>query len=415
MNTMRIPEIPRAATAAACLAAFLGVVLAAGSLVGCSDNRMSLNEFLELQRTAAEPSPAETPVCAAATGPAETQPAATQPAADQFWGPYKVGPGDVLAILISGVEQTGVAAPMQSRVDRDGNIDLPIVGKLSVAGLELQDVEDVIQNAYVPSVYRQAAVHVELARPEMAYVLVTGAVSQPGLVQLPRSQRNLLYAIAGAGGVSNVSSGEVLLRRLRTGEQTRVNILEPEQLQRALTMAPLQNGDVVVVQAAAPNVVFVGGLVQAPHQQVNPPGTTMNVLQALASAGGLRTDVTPTELTLIRRLPDGRDLHVKLDVDRIQKGKDPNITLAPGDILWAPETVLTRVQAWANQNLFLRAGVSATVTYNVSGLDFLNDNAKRSAFGVTGNNLEQAFDPFGFLIRQNQLSNINNQIPGPIP
>jgi protein involved in polysaccharide export with SLBB domain len=266
----------------------------------------------------------------------------------------------------------------------------------------------------VPSVYRQISVHLELIRPDTVTVLVTGAVTTPGLVQLPRTQRNLLYAIAGAGGASNIASGEVTLRSLRNpSQEATFNLLQPAQLQEALAMEPLQNGDIVTVQAAPPNAIFIGGLVMAPHVQVNPPGTQMNVLQALASAGGLRTDVTPTELTLIRHMPDGKDLHVKLDVERIQKGKDPNFNLAPGDILWAPDTLLTRAENWVNQNIFIRGGFTAVATYNVTGLDFMNNNAKQSALGINNVSLENTFDPFGFLIRQQQLSGIQNQLPAP--
>lgn len=388
--------------------------MALTAVFGCGgDNRISIDEFMRVQQAATEAPPVAGGMFVAATQPTGEAPA-TQPV-DQYWGPYRIGPGDVLTVVLSGIEQTGVVAPIQARVSRDGTIQLPLVEQpIPIQGLELSEAEDTIRRTYVPSVYRQASVHVQLARPEMVSVLVAGAVAQPGLVQLPRTQRNLLFAIAGAGGVSQLASGEVVLRRLRTQEETRYNLLMPGQLQQVLTSAPLLNGDVVIVQAAAPNVIFIGGLVQAPHQQVNPPGTEMNILQAIASAGGVRTDVTPSEITLIRRLPDGKDIHVKLDLDRIQKGKDPNVVLAPGDIVWVPETLLTKAQDWANRNLFIRAGASAIVTYNVTGLDFINSNAERATFG-TGGDLEDRFDPFGFLIRDQQLQNINNQLPPPVP
>lgn len=389
-------------------AGMVAVLLVSVAMIGCSDHRISLQEFLRMQE--------QTPPGQAAAVPSEA--AATQPAAaapvDQYMGPYRTGPGDILAVTITGIEQTGVIAPIQARVDREGNIDLPIAGKVHVADMEMQDVEKAIQEAYVPSVYRQASVHVDLIRPEMANVLVTGAVTTPGLVQLPRTQRNLLYAIAGAGGASQLASGEVVLKRLRNPDESVVfNLREPEQLQRALTMEPLQSGDIVIVNAAQPNAIFIGGLVMAPHVQLNPPGTHMNVLQAIASAGGLRPDLTPTEMTLIRRTPDGKDVHVKLDVERIQTGKDPNITLAPGDILWVPDTWLTRVEDWANRNLYIRGGFNFVATYNVTGLSYMNDTAARANANNVGGTLQNTVDPLGFLVNQQQINNIQNQLPPP--
>ncbi len=388
---------------------FLALPLLAGSVPGCADNRVPLSHFLATQH------PVEPPPAPAASQPAESP--ASQPAfvADQYIGPYKVGPGDILAVVITGIEQTGVVAPINVRIDRDGNIDLPIVGRVHVADQELQDVEKTIQAAYVPSVYRQAAIHAELLKPQMTTVLVAGAVTTPGLVQLPRTQRNLLYAIAGAGGSSQIASGEVVLRRLRNPDQTvTYNLLQPEQLQKALAMQPLENGDIVTVTAAQPNAIFIGGLVMAPHVQVNPPGTQMNVLQAIASAGGLRPDLTPTEMTLIHRMPDGKDMHVKLDVGRIQKGQDPNITLSPGDILWVPDTLLTRAEDWANRNLYVRAGFNFVATYDVTGSSYMNQTAARAANGGTnGGTLQNTVDPLGFLKSQQQLNTIQNQLPAP--
>ncbi len=399
MLRMRHGERSYSVAAPARLLLVIAVVSALTALAGCSrDNRISLSEFVEQQGRDGAPTPV-------------FHPPATQPAeAAEVMGPYRVGEGDVLGVTLTGVDQTGTVAPISARVNRDGNVDLPIVGKVQVAGDPLQDVEQTIQNAYVPSVYRQASVHVQLVQPETVNVLVTGAVTAPGLVQLPRSQRNLLYAVAAAGGISSLASGEVTLRRLNApGETVEINMLDPEQLQYALTMQPLRNGDIVIAKAATPNAIFISGLVMAPHVQINPPGTEMTVLQALASAGGLRMDLlSVNEATLIRRMPNGEDVHVKLDINKIQKGDDPNITLAAGDILWVPHTVETRIEDWANRNLFFRAGFSAVGTYNATAIEYMNSNAREQAVGVTGN-LENTFDPFGFLIRQQQL----NQLPAP--
>ena len=112
-------------------------------------------------------------------------------------------------------------------------------------------------------------------------------------------------------------------------------------MQAALSLDPLENGDIVTVHAATPNTVFVGGLVNVPRPQMYPQGVEMTVLQAIAGAAGLRTDVTPREATLIRRMPDGTDAHVRLNLDRITRGQDPNLVLAAGDILWVPDTLET--------------------------------------------------------------------------
>ena len=306
---------------------------------------------------------------------------------DRYLGPYRVGPGDVLSIGMTGADGAPLFPPTFARLDKDGNIDLPAVGKVSVVDRELFDVEDTILAAYIPAVYRNAACHVELVSNETTDVVVLGAVSLPGIVQLRRSERNMLFAIVGAGGSSITASGKATLRRIRRpSEEITLDLRNPVEVQAAVSLDPLEHGDIITVHAAAPNNTYVGGLVTRPGTQVGTPGTEISVLQALAAAQGLLTDVYPSEGTLIRRMPDGTDAHVKLDLKKIQRGKDPNFMLAAGDILWVPETFGTRVLDFLNRNIFLRAGASANYNWSARDGDFGNRN------------IDDTFNPFGGLV-----------------
>ncbi len=378
------------------------IVFVLGTM-GCADHRMSLDEFLVFEQETQKKT--DLP-------PATTQPIALPPEIveniNKELGPYRISHSDVLSVTITLGEEMSPTRPMFARVNRNGEIELPLAGRISVVGLELEDAEQAIRDAYVPKIYQEAVVHIELSSVDQTQVMVIGAVQQPGLVPLRQTERNLLYALVVAGGTTEAASGSVTLQRLRRPwEQVTMNLREPEQLRAALTLDPLEDGDIVTVEPATPNTVFVGGLVNAPRPQIYPPGVKVNVLQAIAASGGLRTDVTPREATLIRHLPDGRDIQVKLDMDRVSVGKDPNITLTAGDILWIPHTAETRIQDWVNRNIFFRAGVVATAganynaSYNAYGVKYLNDAAEQQYsngyYGGSSGNLEDRFNPFGFL------------------
>ena len=373
---------------------------------GCSDHRISVAEFVALQeqrqQEAAEP---------------ETDRKVVTQSLNQKLGPYRVGPADVLMVVVTGTDQDVPFPPLQVRIDRNGNIDLPVVGAVQVAQKELEDVEAAIQAAYVPRVLKDASVHVQVAELATTNVLVVGAVTRPGLVPLRRTERDVFHAIVNAGGlVSELASGSATLCRIRHPEdKVTLDLTQPEGIQVALALDPLEHGDILTVHAATPNTYFVGGLVNAPHPQQYPQGVEMTVLQVLAASLGLRTDISPREATLIRRMPDGSDVHVKLDLDRITTGKDPNLLLAAGDILWVPHTFETRVQDWINRNIFVRAGVSATagVNYNAQGTEYLNSNARRSAGNYYQQNLQDSFDPFGFLTQNYALQNLTTQAAQP--
>ncbi len=375
--------------------------------VGCSEHRISLQEFLAMEDAQRAQEAATQPAAAAAPQPSDEM-------IRQQIGRYKLGPGDTLAITHYGTGPEATGTPMQVRVDREGMVDLPVVGKLKVAGMDMVQADEAVRSALVPSVFRDVAVHVTLVEPESTRVLVYGAVQTPGMVLLRRTERNLLFAIVGAGGVSQSASGRVTLRRLGDArEEITLNLLDPRQLKEALSLPPLQDGDLVAVEAAVPNTIFVGGLVLGSRPQLYPPGTQVTILQALAAAGGLRTDVTPTEGTLIRRMADGKEVQVKLDLDRLYTGRDPNITLAAGDVLWVPDTMLTRVQDWVNRNMFIRAGASATygLDYSMPGVDYLNNAAAQQSQGFNNANYQNTVDPFGFLLQNQSLNAINNRLP----
>ena len=360
----------------------IGFSVGALSAMGCQpDHRVSLDQFLEMQKT-------DRPA-------AEAEDAASADI-DRTFGPYQVGSGDVLNVTLTGTQPEIIPA-VHVRVDREGNVQLPIVGAIQVAGLELDNIEDRIRGAYVPKVYNEVVVYVELVAPQTTGVLVVGAVTAPGLVQVRRTERDLLHAIVAAGGVSQEASGLATLRRIRRpGDGVTLDLKDAEQLREALALSPLESGDVVSVHAAPANTIYVGGLVNRALPQIYPAGAKVTALQALAGASGLRTDVYPKDATLVRRLPDGTDAHVRLNLERMARGEDANVVLAAGDILWVPETWETRVQDFVNRNIFFRAGVN--VNYSVSAIEFLNRREMQGArFGGGSATLQDSFDPLGFL------------------
>lgn len=380
-------------------------------LIGCApDPRISVAAFIQLQKQyEASSNPSETEPGTSATGQPSvgdgtTSRVAGYDAIDKALGPYRLGPGDTLAIHFNGTDLP-FPTPLNARVDRNGRILLPMAGEIDAGNKELEDVERAIIRAYVPKLVKDVAVHAEVVSYDTTNVMVLGAVQNPGFAPLRRTERNMLFAVVMAGGITHEATGRAILRRLRRpGEEVAFDLTNPDDLRASLILDPLQEGDVINVEAT-PNMVFVGGLVNAGGAQMYDPGVRVNLLQALAAAGGLRTDLTPREGTLIRRMPDGKDVQVKIDLDNLGLGREPNLTLVSGDIFWVPYTAETRVQEFINRNFFLRFGAAANVSYNVTGIEFMNRRSLQTS-RAGGNNLQDTFDPFGYLIRNSALQNI---------
>jgi len=379
---------------------------------GCqqNDHRVSLETLLDMSEPVATTQPSDVP-------------AAWTP------GPYNVGPGDVLRVLISGpgAEQLGImpTAPpgptaaatspgLLVRVDRNGGVTLPMVGRLEVAGKTLEEIATMMAEAYSPKYITEATVQVDVAMYHPTTVLVLGEVVRPGPVPLQRNQRSVLQALLRAGGPTPFASDQVVLVSASDPQNRQTfKISSVEGLVEAAQLDRLGEQDIVWLGRRGNDFVYVHGLVGLSRPVPVPRGSSLTVLQALAASGGLRTDVTPREATLIRHTSDGQDVHVKLDLDRVRNGIDANIQLAAGDILVVPDTLETRIQDFINRNFFFRAGVSATLSYNVSGIEFLNRPSQQVG-GGDGESISDLFDPFGSLTRSTLLQNISAR-PAPAP
>jgi len=331
----------------AVLCGVVGVLLV---LAGCRkpDTRISLEELRKLEAKALE-----------------VQPAKFEPQQLNLTElkPYTISSGDVLVITMTGVsgEEAYTETTLRRRVYSDGTIRLPMVGAVKVEGLTLEQAEQEIINAHVPRFLKDLSVYIELASPEETTVMVVGAAGQGGPIKLPRNERNVLYALARALGFSAAASGKVRVIPIDPKREVReYDLTDANDLRRALLAPPLQSGDMIVVEPAETSAVYLTGLVNVPGPVSVPPHGHISLLRAIAAAGGVRDLLNPPEATLWRRLPDGRQVRVKVPLQDILSGKQPDIYLAAGDIVEVPHTPETRMREWFFANVrFGPFGVSS--------------------------------------------------------
>src|SRR5260370_18761314 len=108
---------------------------------------------------------------------------------------YLLGPDDQLEI--SGPELTDLAnKPM--RIDGDGDIQVPLAGRIHVAGLTVQQSEQDL-NKVLSTYIRHPQVVVNVAEIRSQPVSVLGAVNAPG-VHPAQGHKTLLEMLALAGG-----------------------------------------------------------------------------------------------------------------------------------------------------------------------------------------------------------------------
>jgi polysaccharide export outer membrane protein len=303
----------------------------------------------------------------------------------------RIDRGDVLEVTIitDYANLTTTTAPV--RVMEDGTGKVPVIGRLALAGLELDEAEQLIAaEARHRNVYPNAHVIVTMKRQRVNRVTVMGAVEEPGTYELARGQSNLLAALNAAGGLTEEAASDVVVRRpaqhdagpglntppgprvaggpeaeltafqqpLGGGAKTvRVNLVRAASEGRGGYY--LDDGDVVMVPEQPPKRIFVTGLVNKPDEYEFPVDEDVYLLGALAKAGGRRMEVADNVL-IIRHVP-GREepVRIRTSVMEADRHAAANVRLAAGDVVKVQETPVTFVLGALKD--FVRFGLSSTV------------------------------------------------------
>ncbi len=124
---------------------------------------------------------------------------------------YVVGPGDELLIRVWGkIDLDGHVT-----VDRNGQISLPRVGTLTVAGLRYEQLDSFLRNA-VSNLYKDFQLNVTMGRLRSIQVFVLGSARQPGAYTVS-SLSTLVNALFASGGPS--ATGTMRRIQLRRSDQ----------------------------------------------------------------------------------------------------------------------------------------------------------------------------------------------------
>lgn len=172
-------------------------------------------------------------------------------------GSYALGPGDTLNITIWG----SVTAKLELTVDRNGEITIPKVGVVNVAGLSYDQARDGINKA-VSRYYKNYELNVSLGKIRTIQVFAVGEVENPGSIPVS-SLSTLINALSAAGGPSRNGSLRTV-RLLRDGKLVNeVDFYEMFLSGDNSKDVRLQNGDTLFVPVIGP-VVAVAGEVKRP-------------------------------------------------------------------------------------------------------------------------------------------------------
>ncbi len=268
----------------------------------------------------------------AAQSPTASAPATPMGADDQAPS-ILIGPGDLLNVVVFETPELSTSV----RVNQNGDANLPVLGAVHLAGLNSQEASAALEDAY-----RTRGLllnpHVTVSETEFASqgASVLGEVKTPGVYPTLGSRR-LLDMISLAGGVST-TAGRLASIVHRTDPQHPVQIaLQPTPASLHAQENPIiLPGDTVVIAKAG--VVYVIGDVLRPGGILVDNNERISIIEALSLAGGFNKTAAMSQTKLIRKLPAGRE-EVGLDLKHILYGKQADVLVSDGDILFVPSSI----------------------------------------------------------------------------
>lgn len=250
---------------------------------------------------------------------------------------YVIGAHDLLEISVFELDQLTRTV----RVNTEGSITLPLLGKIQVGGLTPEQAEAQIARALQERhLVKNPQVTVFIKEFVSRRVSVQGAVAHGGLYPM-LGQKTLLDMIGEAGGLSDRAGKKIyIIRPYAPPGEERIEIDAEKLVYEADPMlnVPLQPGDIIMVPYQRKIRIYVNGAVQQPGVKEFFADEEVTVLQAVTAAGGTTDRANEHRVQVIRRLPDGTKQVFKVNLKRIKRGRAEDMLLEPNDVVYVPES-----------------------------------------------------------------------------
>lgn len=238
---------------------------------------------------------------------------------------YIIGPGDSFVVLLFGGENQN----FELIVDREGSMNFPRLGPISVAGLQFSEAKELIETRVAEQLIGTTAV-VSAGRLRAINIFMTGEVAVAGTYSVS-ALTTVTQALFVAGGISEIGS----LRDIRIlRENELIGIFDAYDLLMRGDISGdlrLQSGDVIFVPPVYATAT-VEGSVRRPAIYELTPGDTVASLVQMA---GRYTNRAYIKSVALERFDRNDELPQIINLD-LTNPSDNSLELFDGDHLRIP-------------------------------------------------------------------------------
>ena len=244
-------------------------------------------------------------------------------------GRILVASGDVLKVRIFEPYEGSIFPTIQrpgadlgtQRVTDDGTINVPYVGTVPVAGLDLTQIEQRIAER-LKGKAQDPQVIVEFVADRSHTVMVSGEVKSPGRISVLDNVRSVVDAINHAGGPYAQSSQGSQINQLEVVVRRHGQVILTAQWLDLLNGAdiPIEKNDEIVVRPNSRVYTVLGAVQKAGNVELTKNNLTL--LEALGQVGGLtderanKTGVFVFRMGDLQNNPGARARVFRLDLNQ---------------------------------------------------------------------------------------------------
>jgi len=279
--------------------------------------------------------------------------------ADSLRPNYVLGPNDQVLVRAPQAEEIN---EKPFRIDSEGFINMPLVGRVRAGGLTVQELEaDLVKR--LREYIREPQVIITVVQFRSEPVFFVGAFQRPGIYPL-QGRRTLVEMLASIGGLQpNASRRIKVTRRAEYGPIPLPSAMdEPEKKVSTVEIGlgslrdnvnpaediVLEPYDVISVERA--ELVYVNGEVSRVGGIELGERDSISIAQALTLSGGFTRDANRSKVRILRQVGNTtRRAAINVDLKRVFEGKDEDIPLLPNDLLYVPRAYTRTILIAASQ------------------------------------------------------------------
>jgi polysaccharide export outer membrane protein len=265
---------------------------------------------------------------------------------------YILGPDDGISVNVVDLAELDAKTVGIVRVDHQGNIRLPLAGRIEASGLTIEGLEKEIAKR-LSTTMNDPEVVVAVVEYRDHPVSILGAVRSPGVYQVTGT-KTLFEVLSLAGGLNPDASNRIKITRpaaagplplpnasydqSHTYSTAELNIRSVMEAKTPQDNIVVLANDVITVPKA--DMVYIIGAVHKSGGFALSEREEISVLQAVSMAEGLDKVASAKKAKILRQSTTGGErTEVAVDVEKILAGKAKDVSLQANDILFVPNSM----------------------------------------------------------------------------